>query len=97
MFCIFVVAPWVEALRRHRAASRALAGVTAAVLGVIVHLAVVFGGAVLWPRAGLGGIDLVALALTIAAFGALASRKVGLFAVIAAGAALGALRALLAP
>jgi chromate transporter len=39
---IFLGAPYVEALRRNRALSGALAAITAAVVGVIVNLALLF-------------------------------------------------------
>lgn len=39
---VFVGAPWVERLRGNHALSAALTGITAAVVGVIAHLAVFF-------------------------------------------------------
>ena len=47
---IFLGAPYVEALRAHRAAAAALAAVTAAVVGVIANLALWFGLHLLFVR-----------------------------------------------
>ncbi len=49
---IFVFAPWVEAVRGNEPLSRALAGVTAAVVGVIAHLSVFFALHVLFRQVG---------------------------------------------
>jgi chromate transporter len=49
-FFILLGAPYVERLRGVRWLDAALAAVTAAVVGVILNLAVVFGTAVLWSR-----------------------------------------------
>jgi hypothetical protein len=68
---------------------------TAAAVGVILNLALVFGAAVLLPRGLAGGIDLFALIIGAAAFAALALFKVNDPWVIAAGAAAGLLRAVL--
>jgi chromate transporter len=96
MLFIFLGAPWVEALRRVRAAQRALAGVTAAVIGVIVNIGVVFGTAVVWPVGRDGGrsFDALALLLALAIFTALATRRLGVLAAVAVGAGLGLLRCL---
>ena len=92
---IFLGAPWVETLRHVRAAKRALAGVSAAIVGVIADLGVVFGRAVLAPTGtdGAAHVDGLALGIAVLAFGALASRRVGVVAIVAAGALLGAVRA----
>ncbi len=49
---IFLGAPYVEALRGHRAAASALAAITAAVVGVIANLALWFGLHVLFTDVG---------------------------------------------
>ena len=49
---IFVGAPWVERLRESRALRGALTGITAAVVGVILNLAVWFSLHVLFARVG---------------------------------------------
>lgn len=47
---IFLGAPWMESLRRHRALSAALSAVTAAVVGVILNLGTWFGLHVLFAE-----------------------------------------------
>ncbi|KAB2964717.1 MAG: chromate transporter, partial [Thermoanaerobaculia bacterium] len=87
---ILVGAPWIEKLRGNRALAAALAGVTAAVVGVILDLAVVFGRASLLP----GGFpDPFALALAVAALVALLRGWGGPGALVLAGLGLGLLRA----
>ncbi len=63
-FFILVGAPYVERLRDVPWLERGLAAVTAAVVGVILNLGVVFGTAVLWTPAGL---DVFATALVATA------------------------------
>lgn len=46
---IFIGAPYIEKLRGNRSLSSALSGVTAAVVGVILNLAIVFGATVIFP------------------------------------------------
>jgi chromate transporter len=90
---ILLGAPWVERLRRSRAASSALAGVTAAVVGVILHLALVFGRAVLAPA---GAPDLPGAAIAAVALVALARFRLEAAWLVAAGALLGLARAVAA-
>lgn len=94
-FFIFLGAPYIERLRGSRRLAAALAGITAAVVGVILNLALVFGAAVLLPRGPAGGVDLFALAVGAAAFAALAVFDVDDPWVIAGGAAAGLLRVFL--
>jgi hypothetical protein len=47
---IVVGAPYIEVLRGNRNLTGALSGITAAVVGVLLNLAMVFGTTVLWPR-----------------------------------------------
>jgi chromate transporter len=70
-FFIFLGAPYLETLRGNRSLSAALTGITSAIVGVILNLAVVFGAAVVFPRGLAAGPDWFALALTAAAFVAL--------------------------
>ena len=92
-FNVFLGAPHVESLRGNRYLTSALSGITAAVVGVILNLAMVFGIAVLLP-AGLGQApDWFALTLTVAAFVALFLLKVEAIWVILAGASVGLLHA----
>lgn len=65
---IFLGAPYVEALAKNHRLQAALVGVTAAVVGVILNLAVFFGTRVLLPA---GALDGFALALGAAAYLAL--------------------------
>jgi chromate transporter len=92
---IFLGAPYIEVLRGSRRLAAALAGITAAVVGVILNLALVFGSAVLFPHGLSGGLDLFALAVGAAAFAALVAGRANDLWVVAAGAAAGLLRALL--
>lgn len=58
-FFIFAGAPFIEAMAGNQKLTAALTGVTAAVVGVILNLAVWFGYKVLFP--GGGGMDVFAL------------------------------------
>jgi chromate transporter len=86
---IFVGAPYIEVIRGRRSLSGALAGVTAAVVGVILNLALVFGAAVIWPRGWAGGPDWFALVVGAAAFVALYRFKAEVLWVVLAGGLLG--------
>jgi len=70
-FFIFIGAPYIELLSHDRRIRAALVGVTSAVVGVIVNLAVFFGQKVLFPNAG--QFDYFAAALAVVSF-ALAQR-----------------------
>ncbi len=62
----FLGAPFIERMREHPALSAALAGVTAAVAGVIANLAFWFGWHLLWPSgASIDGFALVLTTLAI--------------------------------
>ena len=86
---IFLGAPYIEKLRGNKSLTGALTGVTAAVVGVVLNLALVFGAAVIWPRGLAGGTDFFALALSAAAFVALYRFKADVLWVVLAGGALG--------
>jgi chromate transporter len=92
---IFVGAPYIEVVRGNRALAGALAGVTAAVVGVILNLALVFGAAVIWPEGFAGGVNWFAAALGAAAFVALYRFKADVLWVVLAGGLLGLARAFL--
>ena len=47
---IFLGAPYIEVLRGNKNLTGALSGVTAAVVGVVLNLALVFGAAVIFPQ-----------------------------------------------
>ena len=89
---IFLGAPYVEVLRGKRTLAGALVGVTAAVVGVILNLALVFGAAVIWPRGWAGGPDWFALVVGAAAFVALYRFKAEVLWVVLGGGLLGLLR-----
>ena len=86
---IFLGAPYIERLSGVRLLNAAMGAVTAAVVGVVLNLAVVFGLQTLCPPAG--GFDGFAAAVAVAAFVALHRYKANLIAVIAACGALGLL------
>ncbi|HYO13093.1 MAG TPA: chromate efflux transporter [Thermoanaerobaculia bacterium] len=101
---IFLGAPSIEALRGNRALSSALTGITAAVVGVILNLAVWFALHTLFNeveevrRGGLrllvpvwSTLDPAVLVLAIGAFLALFRWKIGMLKTLAASAAAGLL------
>jgi chromate transporter len=90
---VLVGAPYIEQMRGRSGVSAALTGVTAAVVGVVLNLALVFGGAVLWPHGAAGGLDWFAVGLALAAFAALYRWHLGAAWVVVAGGLLGGLRA----
>ena len=89
---IFVGAPYIEVIRGNRSLAGALAGVTAAVVGVILNLALVFGAAVIWPEGLSGGVNWFAAALGAAAFVALYRLKIDVLWVVIVGGLLGLAR-----
>ncbi len=104
---IFLGAPYIEALRGKVALTAALSGVTAAVVGVILNLAVWFSIHTLFARVGetnlfgarilipdISTLDPVALLLAVAAAVALFRFKAGMMITLLASAALGAVWAL---
>jgi chromate transporter len=88
---IFLGAPYIERLRGNKNLTGALSGITAAVVGVILNLALVFGAAVIWPRGFAGGTNWLAAGLSILAFVALYRLKLDVLWVVLAGGALGLL------
>ncbi|MCA1616678.1 MAG: chromate transporter [Acidobacteria bacterium] len=92
---IFLGAPYIEKLRGNENLTGALTGVTAAVVGVVLNLALVFGAAVIWPRGWAGGADWFSALLSAAAFVALYRFKADVLTVVLAGGAVGLLRRLL--
>ena len=85
---ILVGAPYVERLAANLRLAGALAGITAAVVGVIGSLAVVFGRTVLFPS-GLAAPDWGAVAIAVAALVLLERSGLDVLWVIAAGATAG--------
>ena len=92
---IFLGAPYIESLRDNKRLKGALGSVTAAVVGVILNLALVFGVAVVWPRGLAGGTDWFAGVMSIAAFFALYRLRADVLWVVIAGGLIGLGRALL--
>lgn len=86
---VFLGAPHVEKLRDQPRLGAALTTVTAAVVGVILNLGVLFAKHALWPEGG--GFDLFVAVVGVAAFVALKCFRVGLIPVIFSCAVLGLL------
>jgi chromate transporter len=99
---IFVGAPWIEHLRGRKGLTAALSGITAAVVGVILNLAVWFSVHVLFAEVGevraaglrllvpdLATLNVVALLITIGSFGALFLLKWGMMRTLLLAAAVG--------
>jgi chromate transporter len=81
---ILIGAPAVETTRHNVKFTAPLMGITAAVVGVVLNLAVFFAYHVLWPQ-GLGaGFEWLSAIIGIAAFAALWRFKIGVIPVIAA-------------
>jgi chromate transporter len=85
---ILVAAPYVLRLSENRRLAAALAGITAAVVGVIASLALAFGRSVMFPH-GLEAPDWGAIGIASLAFIALHWTRLDVIWVIAGGAALG--------
>ena len=90
---IFLGAPYIEVLRGNKSLTGALSGVTAAIVGVILNLALVFGVAVIFPDGVPANIDWFSAALTVAAFVALYKFKAGVLGVVISGGVIGLIRA----
>jgi chromate transporter len=87
---IFAGAPYIEVLRGNRSLSGALSGITAAVVGVVLNLALVFGAAVIWPNGLPAGPDWFSLGVSALAFVGLYRFKVDVVWIVIAGGLLGA-------
>jgi chromate transporter len=90
---IFIGAPYIEVLRGNKNLTGALSGVTAAIVGVVLNLALVFGSTVILPHGFSGDIDWYAAALSVAAFISLYRFRVGVLWVVLGGGAVGLIRA----
>jgi chromate transporter len=91
-FFIFVGAPYIERLRHNRNLTSALSGVTAAVVGVILNLALTFGATVVFPNLQ---TDYFALVLAALSFAALYFFKADVLLVVIAGGLCGLAKYLL--
>jgi chromate transporter len=87
---ILLGGPLVETTHGDLKFTAPLTGITAAVVGVILNLAVFFAYHVLWPQGLQGPFDWPSLVIGLTAFLALWRYKVGIMPVIGACAALGA-------
>ncbi len=65
-FFIFAGAPFIEDMAGNQRLQAALTGITAAVVGVVLNLAVWFGHKVIWPPAGVDGFALAAASVSLA-------------------------------
>ncbi|HYJ85768.1 MAG TPA: chromate efflux transporter [Pyrinomonadaceae bacterium] len=86
---IFLGAPYIEILRGNKNLTGALSGVTSAVVGVILNLAIVFGAAVILPQGFFGSVDWFAAVMSFAAFVALYRFKAEVLWVVLAGGLIG--------
>jgi chromate transporter len=91
---IFLGAPHIEELRGNVKLTAALSGITAAVVGVVLNLAVFFGAKVLFPD---GGFDWFAAAVAAVALYGLWRYKWEIIWVVLAGGAMGLVKTLLLP
>ncbi len=86
---IFMGAPFIETTHGDLKFSAPLTGITAAVVGVILNLAVFFAWHVLWPQGAAGPFDWVSALIGLAALVALFRFKAGVMPVIGACALAG--------
>lgn len=92
---IFLGAPYIEKLRGNKSLSGALSGVTAAVVGVILNLALVFAAAVIFANGLDRKINWFAAILSAAAFVALFKFNIDVFFVVLVGGIVGLVFSLL--
>jgi len=88
---IFLGAPYIEKLRGNRLLTGALSGVTSAVVGVILNLAIVFGAAVIFPNGFNANVNWFAAVVSLASFIALFHFKIGVLWVVLGGGLIGLL------
>jgi chromate transporter len=93
---IFMGAPFVETTQGNLRFTAPLTGITAAVVGVIVNLAVFFAYHVLWPQGFDGPFDAMSALIGAVALVALVRYKAGIMTVVAASALAGLAVTLLA-
>jgi chromate transporter len=86
---IFLGGPFIESTHGNLKFTAPLSGITAAVVGVIVNLAVFFAYHVLWPAGLHGRFDGASLAIGLAAGLALFKFKAGVIPVVLASGAAG--------
>jgi chromate transporter len=86
---IFVGAPFIESTHGDLRFTAPLGGITSAVVGVVLNLALFFAYHVLWPKGFSGAFDWPSAVIGVAALVALFRYKAGIIPVIAACAVLG--------
>ena len=91
-FFIFVGAPYIEKLRTNQNLTAALSGVTAAVVGVILNLALMFGATVIFPHQE---TNFFGLSLAVLSFVALYFFKLDVLLVVILGGLFGLMKYLL--
>jgi chromate transporter len=79
---IFVGAPFIETTHGNLRFSAPLTGITAAVVGVIVNLALFFAYHVLWPDGFAGRVEWLSALIGVAAFVALFRYRAGIIPVV---------------
>jgi chromate transporter len=94
---IFLGAPLIETTHGNLKFTAPLTGITAAVVGVILNLAVFFAYHVLWPQGFGGAFEWLSALIGVAAFAALWRYKIGIIPVIAACGAVGLAYTLVRP
>jgi chromate transporter len=92
---IFLGAPYIEYLRGNKMLTGALSGITSAVVGVILNLALVFGFAVIAPNGLSGDINWFLALMSFAAFAALYRFKLNVLTIVLLGGLIGLLKVLL--
>ena len=95
-FFILLGAPFIESAHGNLKFTAPLTGITAAVVGVIINLAVFFATHVLWPHGLAGRFEWTSAAIGLAAAVALFRFKVGVIPVVAASGLAGLVVRLLA-
>jgi chromate transporter len=88
-FFIFAGGPFIESTHGKLGFTAPLTGITAAVVGVIVNLAVFFGYHVLWPAGLSGRFDALSAVIGVVAGIALIRFKVGVIPVVLVAGAVG--------
>jgi chromate transporter len=86
---IFIGAPYIEVLRGNKHLTGALSGITAAVVGVILNLVLVFGAAVIWPNGFSGSVNRFSAVMSVLSFLALYKFKVDVLWVVLVGGFVG--------
>lgn len=94
---IFVGAPFIETTHGNLRFSAPLTGITAAVVGVVLNLALFFAYHVLWPRGFSAGFEWISALVGVAAFVALFRFRAGIIPVVGACALVGLLVTIVKP